>query len=174
MNREEWDNLSEQSKWEIFLTTKNDLWGKKINFLDEREDNSDECYYNGSHWIYYNSFEKKEYMYLCDGAFCVGRDSDNKTNENNGIMSVWDKVKNIKRLKKGMYIRFWSSEKDKKSNVLKGIITKINVSTGNIIFQTFTESGVSYNMFNIDYTGNIEVATIVNNKKEVKRNENRK
>jgi hypothetical protein len=176
MNREEWNKLSEESKWFLansrFITIFEDTTGniidesvvKRLEKLlqkeDTREDNSDECYYNGVYWYYINPCNKKQGMYVNGHGLQISTykyELDSNKNENK--KSVWQKVENIEDLKVGDFIRIYDKADDKYKENLKGIL--INKNGIYISYQYFNEDGVHFNKWEFDEWVNVEKAVLV-------------
>jgi hypothetical protein len=135
MKKDEWDSLSEESKWNLYSKNESTSYvngwiplfrTKKVE--DTREDNSDECWYDlDTHiWAYINPFNKKQRMWVDEIGFNVETIDDTWTsNKEDGIKSVWQKVERIDELTDGDFVRVWNDELDKKHISNKGIITNI-------------------------------------------------
>jgi hypothetical protein len=186
MNKEEWDILSEESKWNLFkknFTSLNlmeelgeidftkEKWRKIYNYLtkDTREDNSDECWYDEDDemWYYINPFNKKQSMYVDDNGFHVhSRGFKWKSNKDLGKKSVWQKVERIDELKEGDFVKV-NDKYDENYATTKGILYSIDEDE--LIIQYFNRYGVIH-CFIVFSTANVEKAVLVG---EIKDNINK-
>jgi hypothetical protein len=178
MNREEWNKLSEESKWKLanmkFITKFEDITGniitkafvesieKLLQKEDTREDNSEECFYSvlQNCWVYINPFNRKQVMYSVSNGFQVKmRTSDWESTKDEGNKSVWQKVESVNELKVGDFIRMYDKADDKYKENLKGIL--INKNGIYISYQYFNEDGVHFNKWEFDEWVNVEKAVLV-------------
>jgi hypothetical protein len=165
MNREEWNKLSEDSKWRIYISKYLDFLDNvefKANTIinDTRKDNSEECDYLCGVWHYINPFNNKQVMmYGYDGFQVHSVNWDLETIKSKGKKSVWQKVESIEELKVGDFIRMYDYADDKYRENLRGILTKIDSTV--IVFQYFHEDGVRLYLFYFNDFKNVEKAVLV-------------